>query len=244
MNSKSLEKINILAIDCCEHTLSAIKNCCTVQLSSINSRNDIDGILRTQEVHLIVIGMARFPVRRFFLNRLRRFFPHISMLFLRREKVEPFSFEEQLRGEFIISDQNYSNDLEIIKELRKIFPLKACDHLHQGGNYDLVRETLHILSENYSDPQLNLVKVAKNFPISPSRLSRVLNQQVGINFRRLLRQVRIEEAKLMLASHKYTVKEVAVRTGFSDSHYFSRSFKEVTGVNATDYEYSVEDLIF
>ena len=40
---------------------------------------------------------------------------------------------------------------------------------------------------------------------------------------------RIEEAKRMLASRHYSVKEVAERVGFSDCHYFSRSFKELTG---------------
>jgi AraC-like DNA-binding protein len=244
MTVKDTKKTSILAIDCCEHTISAIKEAIDARLSSITSRNNINHTLKNQEIHLIIVGIASFPVRRFFLNRLRRFFPYIPLLFLRREKAEPFSAEERLRGEFLISDHDHLNDLEIIRDLRRIFPLRACEHLHRGGTYGVVRETMHIITENYSDPHLTLDWVAKKLPISPSKLSRVLNQQVGISFRQLLRQVRIQEAKLMLATHKYNVKEVAARTGFSDSHYFSRSFKEATGVNATEYEYSIEDLIF
>ena len=40
----------------------------------------------------------------------------------------------------------------------------------------------------------------------------------------------------MLASRRYSVKEVAARVGFSDSHYFSRSFKEITGLSASEYQ--------
>jgi len=31
------------------------------------------------------------------------------------------------------------------------------------------------------------------------------------------------------------VKEVAVKVGFADSHYFSRTFKELTGQSASEY---------
>ncbi len=46
----------------------------------------------------------------------------------------------------------------------------------------------------------------------------------------------------MLASQQYSVKQVAARVGFSDSHYFSRSFRELTGLSAS--EYRAQDVIF
>jgi AraC-like DNA-binding protein len=48
--------------------------------------------------------------------------------------------------------------------------------------------------------------------------------------------MRIEEAKRILTSRQFSVKEVALLVGFSDSHYFSRSFKESTGVRAGEYQ--------
>lgn len=58
---------------------------------------------------------------------------------------------------------------------------------------------------------------------------------MGVSFRQLLRRARIEEAKSMLVSGRYSVKEVASQVGFSDSHYFSRSFKELTALSASHY---------
>lgn len=72
-------------------------------------------------------------------------------------------------------------------------------------------------------------------PESAAQLSRVLNQQVGVSFRQLLREKRIEEAKHLLSAGHYSVKEVACRVGFVDSHYFSRTFKALTGQSASEY---------
>src|SRR5882757_4689881 len=91
------------------------------------------------------------------------------------------------------------------------------------------------LAERYSDPTLDLAAIAIKMRMSPKRLSMILNKNVGVSFRQLLRNVRIEEAKRILRLRKYSVKEVASRVGFADSHYFSRSFKEATGVNAGEY---------
>jgi AraC-like DNA-binding protein len=142
---------------------------------------------------------------------------------------------EQVRGEFVLSDQN-SNDCEIVEAVRKILPLPSCPHLHKGHNYNTVRDVIRVLAKKYTDPSLDLDQVARELPISPKRLSRILNQQVGISFRQLLRDVRIEEAKRILTARQLSVKEVAARVGFSDSHYFSRSFRESTGLKAREYQ--------
>src|SRR5918998_994475 len=123
-----------------------------------------------------------------------------------------------------------------------VLPIKPCAHVQKGSGYNLVREVIRIIAEKYSDPELNLAQVAEALPISPIYLSRVLNRKVGVSFRQLLRHTRIEEAKRMLASRHYSVKEVAERVGFSDCHYFSRSFKELTGQSAS--EFRAQDTIF
>jgi AraC-like DNA-binding protein len=167
----------------------------------------------------------------------------VPLLILRLEKVNRGEAGEQLRGDFLINDRQKPFDLEIVNKARKLFPLKPCHHLQRSNDYELARETMKIISENYYDSDLSLNDVAEKLHASPSKLSKVLNQQVGISFRKLLKQIRIEKAKLILSSHRFSIKEVAIRVGFSDRHYFSRSFKEVTGMNATEYEVTAEDLL-
>jgi AraC-like DNA-binding protein len=163
------------------------------------------------------------------------------MLILRRAEGKNGS-GDIIRGEFLLSDHSDEEDLQIVRAIRALLPLKPCDHTHKGYNYETVRNVMRILSENYADPELDLEKVAQLLPMSPAQLSRILNQEVGVSFRQLLRQTRIEEAKHLLASRHYSVKEVAVRVGFTDSHYFSRTFKALTGQSAS--EYRLRDAIF
>ena len=236
---------NILAIDCCDHVVAALKNIIDSKTTTFFSKNNVGAAdFPNHDTDLIVIGVSNIPVRRLFISRLRRFYPEIPMLVLRRETMDYAANKTQIRGEFILSDNRRQNDLELVRSIREILPLKLCHHLKPHYNYDLVREVTRVIAENYSDPDLNLNQVAQELPTSPSKLSRILNKEVGISFRQLVRHIRIEEAKRMLASHQYSIKEVSARVGFNDSHYFSRSFKEMTGLNATEYEHSPNDSIF
>ncbi len=185
-------------------------------------------------ISLIAIGLTKYPVRRPFISQLRRIYADVPILIL-RHPAAGFARNEDIHGEFILSDHFHDDDLKLISALRAVMPFKPCAHALKGLHYDLVREVVRIIAGSCSDPGLDLPQVAKELSVTPTYLSRLLNHKVGVSFRQLLRQARIEEAKRMLASRSYSVKEVAERVGFSDSHYFSRSFKEITGQYASEY---------
>jgi AraC-like DNA-binding protein len=228
--------LHIMAVDCCEHTLAALASVPSSHLTAVASTNNASIAQHDQSIDLIIIGVARYPVRRLFISQLRRIYRHVPLLILRRdEDVSAPDTAGCIRGEFILSDQHHTEDCEIVKALRQVLPLPACAHTHKGEHYDVVGKAMRVITEKYTDPELDLPCVARELPMSPTHLSRLLNQKVGVSFRQLLRQMRIEEAKRMLASRRYSVKEVALRVGFSNSHYFSRSFKEVTGQSASQY---------
>lgn len=235
------EKIlHVMAVDCCEHVLATIEGVPSSRISAVASKNGEEAHTPEQDINLIIIGVSRYPVRRLFISDLRRIYPDVPLLILRRE--ESAGGRDSIRGEFILGDGRQGGDYEIVCALRAVLPLPYCEHHYKGHNYDTVREVIRVIAENYSDPELDLNRVARQLPISPARLSRILNQNVGVSFPQLLRHTRIEEAKRMLASRRYSIKEVAMRVGFSDSHYFSRSFKELTGHNASEYQN--HDLLF
>jgi len=237
-----LEALHIVTVDCCEHTLQALQSLPSSHLTPVTPRDSGRITTPSESVDLIVIGVARFPMRRLFISQLRRIYPNAPVLILRREELGVGVGEYVVRGEFILSDQRFNDDYDIVRRLRAILPLTPCEHTLQSKNYDVVREVVRIVGESYADPNLDLRRVADNLPMSPAQLSRLLNQQVGVSFRQLLRRTRIEEAKRMLSSRRFSVKEVAARVGFTDSHYFSRSFKAHTGLSATEYQQ--QDVIF
>ena len=224
-----------MAVDCCEHVLTSLSNVLPTCFTAAASRDKTCLVEPGDRSNLIVVGLAKYPVRRFFLSQLRRIYADVPILILRRFAAG-HGCDEHIRGEFILSDHFNEDDLKIISALRTAMPFKLCAHARREVNYDLVYEVISIIAEKYPDPRLNLTQVANALPVSPIYLSRLLNQKVGISFRQLLRYARIEEAKRMLASHRYSIKEVAERVGFSDSRYFSRSFKELTGQCASEYQ--------
>ena len=227
--------VHVVAIDCCEHILAALGDLPSARLTATRSRGDTEIEESCDTPHLLAVGAARYPVRRLFISHLRRVYPEAPLLIFRREDADPPASVACIRGEFVLSDAVRAHDLEIVAALCDVLPLAPCEHAQKGGDYDTVREVVRVITERYTDPKLDLHHVARALPMSPARLSRVLNQQVGISFRQLLRHTRIEEAKRMLATRRYSVKEVAARVGFTDSHYFSRSFKQLTGGNASEY---------
>jgi AraC-like DNA-binding protein len=227
------EQLHIMAIDCCEHITEVIRKTPCARLTSIQSRNG-NMINRHDAIDFIIIGAPHYPVRRPFISQIREAYPDVPILILRRVDTKNGT-GDIIRGEFVLSDLSHKNDLDLVDAIRKVLPLTPCEHTHKEFNFDTVRNVMRIIADNYSDPDLDLDKVAKSLPISSVQLSHILNQKVGVSFRHLLRHTRIEEAKRLLASHRFSVKEVAVRVGFADSHYFSRTFKELTGQSASEF---------
>ena len=227
------QQLNIMAIDCCEHITTIIRKTPCARLTSVETKGN-GTIHRAQAIDFIIVGAPKYPVRRAFIRQIREAYADVPILILRRVAGKNGA-ADTIRGEFLLSDRSHKDDLELVRAVRENFPLKTCEHAQKEFNFDTVRNVMRIIAENYADPELDLEKVAQLLPISPAQLSYILNQEVGVSFRHLLRHTRIEEAKRLLASHQYSVKEVAVRVGFADRHYFSRTFKELTGQSASEY---------
>lgn len=234
----------ILAIECCPHIVKALQKGLDKELRSVTSRQALSRASHENGIKLIVIGAASTPVRRPFISQLRRICADTPLLIFRRESYGENNAKERLRGEFVISDQSKPGDLKLVGDVSKLLPLTPCAHLEKTGAYNKVREIVKVIADRHADPQLDLRGAAQELGMSPARLSRILNVEANISFPQLLRQIRVEEAKRLLGTTRYSIKEVSARVGFSDSHYFSRVFKEATGMNPTEFEQSRQSSVF
>jgi AraC-like DNA-binding protein len=224
---------NIAVIDCCEHTLEALQRVGRARVISMSSRNAKQTITKNGSWQLIVIGATLMPLKSSFLTQLQELYPSVPSLVLRRVPGE--NKDELIRGDFMLSDRGNTHDFAIVSAIRELLPLPACKHNRQTAHSDLLKNVMELLTELYPDPDLDLESVASRLAISARRLSHILNREVGVSFPQLLRSMRIMESKRMLASAQYSVKQVAMRVGFTNSHYFSRSFKELTGFKASEF---------
>lgn len=82
---------------------------------------------------------------------------------------------------------------------------------------------------------LTLDSVAEELNVSLFYLSKLFRKHTGSNFTEYLTQVRINQAKKLLAAGDMSVKEAAYAAGFNSQSYFSKIFKKYTGVAPSEY---------
>lgn len=100
-----------------------------------------------------------------------------------------------------------------------------------------VRRAMDYLCQRIAG-KVTLDDVAKAASLSPSRLSHVFAEQVGLTPMRFLEQQRLAQAKLLLEHTAQPIQQIAVRVGFDSPFYFSLRFKKHTGQSPRDYRKS------
>lgn len=83
--------------------------------------------------------------------------------------------------------------------------------------------------------ELSLEEVAGKFGVSVFVVRNAFKRLLGKNFLEYLHQLRIRRASSLLSATDMSVAEIAYDVGFSSLRSFTRVFKEMTGMSATDY---------
>lgn len=99
----------------------------------------------------------------------------------------------------------------------------------------LVARIKPYLCEHFME-QITLNSVAATFFISPSYLSRIFSETVGIVFTDYLTNIRIKKAcELLCTRPDFKIYEIAEAVGYNSTKYFIKVFKEKTGSTPADY---------
>lgn len=98
----------------------------------------------------------------------------------------------------------------------------------------------------YHDAEISLDKLAARLSASKHHVSQVINEQLGTSFFEYVNQLRVEEAKNLLAEttrSDFHVIEIAYLVGFNNKVSFNAAFKKATGMTPTEYRrnHSVSD---
>ncbi|WP_211748077.1 AraC family transcriptional regulator [Paenibacillus sp. Marseille-Q4541] len=100
---------------------------------------------------------------------------------------------------------------------------------------DLIRKVHQIIERDYSNSNLSLNSIADEFSMSPIYLSRLYKQLTTNALSDKISELRLNKAKELLKTSKYTIGDIAEKTGFTSSSYFYRLFKNSTGITPSDY---------
>ncbi len=112
---------------------------------------------------------------------------------------------------------------------------KICEKEKRGGisNYTINR-TVEYIRIHYKEG-ISLEQAAEALNITPEYLSMLFKREMGMNFSVFLKEFRISHAKRLLKETDMKVYEVAEACGYNNSNYFTKVFKEVTGISPADY---------
>ena len=97
-----------------------------------------------------------------------------------------------------------------------------------------VQRALNMIDEHYSQG-ITLEKIADSLHITPEYLGLLINKETGKSFSLFLKEHRINIAKKLLLDTELKSYVIASTLGFSDSKYFFRVFKEITGLSTGEY---------
>lgn len=123
----------------------------------------------------------------------------------------------------------------IIVKLPQLYAEAVEELSKESGAMPIVMLAKAYIEARYGQEDLSLKEVAEGVNISPSYLSRLLRQELGLTFNDYLTQTRVKHAAWFLQDPTMKIYEVASRVGYSTQHYFSTAFKRVLGVSPIEY---------
>ncbi|MCI9008225.1 MAG: response regulator [Lachnospiraceae bacterium] len=135
--------------------------------------------------------------------------------------------------EYLLKPATISDVKELLRKLSEEGKERAEDE--QTAEYSpAVKEMVSVIEENYG-MRLGLDGFSDRFRLTPEYLSNLFAKETGMTFSNYLKKVRIEKAKELILNTDMKIYEVAYSVGYPDQKYFSKVFKEYTGVSAKQY---------
>jgi YesN/AraC family two-component response regulator len=117
-----------------------------------------------------------------------------------------------------------------IRELNKCLLIQFEDY----RNKQKMQSALMYIKDNYKK-DLNMAVVSNHISMNYSLFSYVFKQYTGCNFVNYLKQIRIDEAKRLLATTDMKIADVSKVVGYDNNKYFMKIFKIHCGVSPTEY---------
>lgn len=120
---------------------------------------------------------------------------------------------------------------ELFYELTKKNQINTGGISLQRRHVDLAQD---FINQNYQ-LEITIADVAKKVGVTSNYLANIFATYLQKTPKAYLTEIRMEQAKKLLATHKYKVKEVGKLVGYKNQLHFSSEFKKYTGESPAFY---------
>lgn len=121
--------------------------------------------------------------------------------------------------------------LSVLEQLSAQIELKRSSR----GKNDVIERMLAYIQAHYRENNLSLDRLADEFQLSPSYISKLFKEHTESNFIDHLIEIRINASKELLANPDMKVNKIGEAVGYANTGSFLRTFKKYTGMTPTEY---------
>ena len=97
-----------------------------------------------------------------------------------------------------------------------------------------IQLAVEIMRRNFAS-DLPWSEIASRVGLSQSRLRHLFTAQTGLSPQQVFAQLRLTQAKELLATTELTIEQVALRVGWQDRSHFERRFKQRYGITPAQH---------
>ncbi len=197
-----------------------------------------------QEVPALVAEVLDSPEGRAFNSMLMRYNAMVNLLKMTVQQiarskpgVEARDIATSLSGKYDVLQA--SRSIDAFREAA-VSLLQHAVELRQenlsGIRYShVISKVEKYVAENFCDPNISLISVAKYVGLSSAHLSTVFSQTMGRSFINYLTALRIERAKELLTTTGMKLAAIAMDIGYNEPNYFSHVFRKTVGMTPKEY---------
>lgn len=147
---------------------------------------------------------------------------------------KPTLKESKFSYDVFLKLQNFESAKKYIIEIFRELATQRNDNKPRSYS-QVINKCIQYIKKNYNK-NIALTDAAENVQVSKCYLSLLFKQETGINFCNFLTDYRIEKSKKLLKESNLKMYEIAEQVGIDNPYYFSKLFKDSTGISCTEYK--------
>ena len=121
----------------------------------------------------------------------------------------------------------------ILAELQRQLSVKYCP----SEKLERISAGVDHMHQHFNDPTVSVEQLAELCGFHPRYFAKLFHEVYGISPKKYITQLRMERARELILSNRYTVSQVAQLVGYGDIYHFSKVFKQENGVSPAGYEH-------
>jgi YesN/AraC family two-component response regulator len=101
---------------------------------------------------------------------------------------------------------------------------------------EFMKKAIKVVYTNLSNEEFKVTDLIEQMAVSRTLLFMKLTELTGQSASEFIQRIRMKEAARLLSQSDFTITEVAEKTGFSDSSYFTRCFRKHYNITPKAYK--------